>query len=318
MSRATPTLTIAFKEVNGHKVHLDCHLPPAEHVNESVKPVPVVVWIHGGGFFDGACSDWSDVNLHATLSRGWAFVALDYRLVPQVTLEDAVQDIRDGCEFVRSGKLDEALGGRKVDGGRLAVSGSSAGGALAVFAAYTLSPPRECAIRCHIPYDEVSSHLDRNGPVVSHSPAEVNFATMEAFNRTRACFYAIQEGKVLPWSTRVSEPIDFSNPPAELKRYVGTALVKNAKEPKKEHIPPTVCVHGSDDLMVPFALSEELVKVLKDAGVDAALIEEKGANHGFDLIPGVYGDATKMQVFEKANDFIAKYILKRPFTSGGY
>lgn len=49
MSRATPTLTVAFKEANGHRVHLDCHLPPAEHVKEGGKGVPVVVWIHGGG-----------------------------------------------------------------------------------------------------------------------------------------------------------------------------------------------------------------------------------------------------------------------------
>lgn len=49
MSRATPTLTLAYKEVGGHKVHLDCHLPAAEHVRDGGKPVPVVVWIHGGG-----------------------------------------------------------------------------------------------------------------------------------------------------------------------------------------------------------------------------------------------------------------------------
>lgn len=49
MSHATPTLTVAFKEANGHKIHLDCHLPAAEHVKEGGKGVPVVVWIHGGG-----------------------------------------------------------------------------------------------------------------------------------------------------------------------------------------------------------------------------------------------------------------------------
>ncbi|GAA5845280.1 hypothetical protein JCM9279_004828 [Rhodotorula babjevae] len=321
----SPALVVPFKEVDGHKVHLECHLPAPEHLS---KPVPVVVWCHGGGFFDGASTDFSPANLLPTLARGWAFVALDYRLVPQVTLDDLLDDVRDGCEFVRSGGLDEALGGGKVDGRRLAVTGSSAGGALAVFASYTLSPP---PLACYSLYgsldllhpsynapvafpsgpihlSEVASHLDPHGPVVSHSPAEVDFSTMVAQGRTRACFFAIQEGKVLPWSTRSREPIDLGRPSDELRAYCATELVRRASEPRSESLPPTVCVHGTDDMMVPVALSRDLVAALREAGVDAEMIEEEGANHGFDLVPGVYGDAAKMMVFEKANDFLAKYL----------
>ncbi|GAA6005798.1 alpha/beta hydrolase [Rhodotorula paludigena] len=322
-SRPEPTLRTVYKSVDGHDVHLDCFLPSAHCSN-----VPVVIWIHGGGFFDGASCDYSDVNLRGTLARGWAFVSLDYRLAPQVTLDDLIQDIRDGCEFVRDGRLDQKLGGGKVDGEKLAVSGSSAGGALAVFASYTLSPPPRacyslygCVDLLHpsynapvnfpsgrISYESVSSHLQRDGPVVSHSPAEVDFATMVAHNRTKACFYTIQEGKVLPWSTRAPEPIDFANPSEQLAGYAARELVRRAKEPKKESIPPTVCVHGRKDLMVPFALSEELVETLREAGVDAQLIEEPEANHGFDLLPGTWGDKERMRVFEQANDFLAKYL----------
>lgn len=187
----------------------------------------------------------------------------------------------------------------------------------------------------------MSSHLQRDGPVVSHSPAEVDFATMVAHNRTKACFYTIQEGKVLPWSTRAPEPIDFANPSEQLAGYAARELVRRAKEPKRESIPPTVCVHGRKDLMVPFALSEELVETLREAGVDAQLIEEPEANQcvsaslcfdplslagielnltlgcthasrllrsGFDLLPGTWGDKERMRVFEQANDFLAKYL----------
>ncbi|GAA5912976.1 hypothetical protein JCM8208_002420 [Rhodotorula glutinis] len=320
-----PALVVSFKEVDGHKIHLECHLPASEHG----KPVPVVVWCHGGGFFDGARTDFSPANLLPTLARGWAFVALDYRLVPQVTLDDVLGDVRDGCEYVRSGRLDEALGGGRVDGSRLAVTGSSAGGALAVFASYTLSPP---PLACYSLYGsldllhpsynspvafpsgpihltEVASHLDPHGPVVSHSPAEVDFSTMVARGRTRACFFAIQEGKVLPWSTRVPErEIDLERPSEALRAYRATELVRRAREPRNETLPPTVCVHGTDDMMVPVALSRDLVKALEEAGVDAEMIEEEGANHGFDLVPGAYDDKTKMRGIERANDFLAKYL----------
>ncbi|GAA6013416.1 hypothetical protein JCM10207_008836 [Rhodosporidiobolus poonsookiae] len=327
MTRPPYTARLAFKEVNGHAVHLEVWLPSAEQRKGSEGPVPVVVWCHGGAFFDGAASDCSDVNLLPTLARGWAFVSLEYRQVPQVALDETVQDVRDGIEWVRSGKLDEALGGGKVDGERLAVSGASAGGALAVFAAYTLSRPPKVVYTLygsldllhpsynapvafpsgHIPYAEVSSHLQPDGPVVSHSPAQVDFAAMVAQGRTRACFWAVQEGRVLPLSTRAQEPVDLENPPEELKKWRARWIVETAKDAKAS-IPPTVCVHGGEDMMVPCALSRELVEALKSRGVEAEYIEAAGKNHGFDLIPGTLENADEMRVFEAANDFVAKYI----------
>jgi len=78
------------------------------------------------GFFDGAASDWSDLNLIPTLERGWAFVSVEYRLVPQVGLEEQVEDVKNAVRFVRE-ELGERMGEKKVDGKRIAVSGSSAG-----------------------------------------------------------------------------------------------------------------------------------------------------------------------------------------------
>lgn len=67
------------------------------------------------------------MNILPVLERGWAFISLEYRLAPQVKLDQIVADVVDGCEFVQSGKLDEAIGGGKVDGDKLCVGGASAG-----------------------------------------------------------------------------------------------------------------------------------------------------------------------------------------------
>ncbi|GAA6038840.1 hypothetical protein JCM8097_002922 [Rhodosporidiobolus ruineniae] len=327
-ARPAYTARLPFKEVDGHQVHLEVWLPSEEQRKGGQGPVPVVAWLHGGGFFDGAAGDCSDVNLIPTLERGWAFASLEYRQVPQVHLDETLQDVRDACEFIRSGKLDEALGSGKVDGTRLAVTGASAGGALAVLASYTLSPPPKVVYSLygsidllhpsynapvqfpsgHIDFSEVSSHLDPKGPVVSHSPAEVDFSTMVAQGRTRACFWAVQEGRVLPLSVRCKEPVDLENPPAELKKYRAVNLVEAAGNEAKSKIPPTVCLHGKDDLMVPAALSMELVEALKAKGVDAEYIEAPGKNHGFDLVPGVLDSPEERKVFDLANDFVAKYL----------
>jgi acetyl esterase/lipase len=171
------------------------------------------------------------------------------------------------------------------------------GGALAVFAAYTLNPPPKVVYSLYgsldllhpsynapvnfpsgyITYDSVSDHLSPTGPIVSHSPADVDFSTMIANGRTRACFWAVQEGRVLPLATRSKEPVDLESPPSELLKYRATHLVERASEPKKQ-IPPTVCVHGKDDLMVPATLSKELVVKLKAVGVEAEYHEAEGKN----------------------------------------
>lgn len=87
----------------------------------------------------------------------------------------------------------------------------------------------------------------------------------------------MQEGRVLPLATRAKEPVDLANPPSELLKYRATYLVDQADEPKRQ-IPPTVCVHGKDDLMVPAALSRELVEKLKAVGVESEYFEAPGKN----------------------------------------
>jgi acetyl esterase/lipase len=301
----------------------------------------VLTTLSSTGFFDGAAGDCSDVNLLPTLARGWAFVSLEYRLVPQVTLPDLIADIKDASEFITSGALDKALGGGKVDGSRYGISGASAGesralffvarrkgmtkltlilnrragGSLALLAGYTLSPPPRVVYALYpasnithpsytapvafpsgtIAHSEISHFLDPSGPIVSHSPANVDFSTMIAKDRTRACFWAVQEGKVSELATRTTDA-------DELKKFVAKMWVVEGKTP------PTVVVHGTADAMVPFETSEELVNVLSEKGVECELIKAEGENHGFDLAPGLVGDEEKMKVFEQANDFVARFL----------
>ena len=93
----------------------------------------------------------------------------------------------------------------------------------------------------------------------------------------------------------------------ELKLYIARELVRNKE---KGELPPTVLVHGTEDLMVPCEISRELFEALREKGVDTELVKVEGANHGFDLVPGAIGDGEKRRVFERANEFMAKYLEK--------
>ena len=190
---------------------------------------------------------------------------------------------------------------------------SRAGGALCLIAGYQLSPPPLAVLAWypvsnilhptyaapvtfpyHIDYSEVSSFLSPTAPTVSSAPAEVDFATMVATGRTRACFWTIQEGRVVELAVG-------SDDPAILNKFVAKELVGAST-------PPTVIIHGTNDLMVPIETSIELEGALKTKGVPVLLIKAAGENHGCDLVPGVLDDPRKRAWVDAANDFVAKYL----------
>jgi acetyl esterase len=88
--------------------------------------LPVLLYLHGGGFTVGS------LNTHDALSRqiahrsGMAVLALDYRLAPEHRFPAAVNDAWHALQWLAS--QAHTLG---LDGSRLAVGGDSAGGTLA-------------------------------------------------------------------------------------------------------------------------------------------------------------------------------------------
>jgi len=107
---------------NGHaRQVLDIYTPqePAQ------KPLPVMFWIHGGGWQAG---DKSDVALKPKVltERGFVFVSTNYRLLPHVKMEDLIGDVAASFGWVH--KNIARYGG---DPQRIFVGGHSAGAQLA-------------------------------------------------------------------------------------------------------------------------------------------------------------------------------------------
>ena len=107
---------------NGHKRHvLDIYTPeePAE------KSLPVMFWIHGGGWQVG---DKSDVALKpkALTERGFVFVSTNYRLLPEVEMDELMGDVARSLGWVH--RNIAKYGG---DPTRIFVGGHSAGAQVA-------------------------------------------------------------------------------------------------------------------------------------------------------------------------------------------
>src|ERR1044071_6755196 len=77
---------IPYAEPAHERQVLDVYSPP------NAKNLPVVFWIHGGGWQAG---DKSDVQIkpQALMDKGFVFVSTNYRLLPSVEMATIVRDV---------------------------------------------------------------------------------------------------------------------------------------------------------------------------------------------------------------------------------
>ncbi len=92
---------------------------------EGEGPWPLLVFIHGGYWQFGSKDAWSFLA-PGWIQKGVAVANLGYRLLPDVTLEDVVADVRAGLDYLAENAED-----LHVDTSRVLVSGVSAGAHLA-------------------------------------------------------------------------------------------------------------------------------------------------------------------------------------------
>src|SRR4051812_25315597 len=77
---------LAYAEPKNERQKLDVYAPTKG------KKLPVVVWIHGGGWRRG---DRSDVHHKpkAFVEKGYVLVSISYRFVPNVTVKQIAGDV---------------------------------------------------------------------------------------------------------------------------------------------------------------------------------------------------------------------------------
>ncbi len=244
---------VEYANVDGKSLLLDLYLP--EVID---KPVPIVVFIHGGAWSAGDKGNPPGIPL---VTHGYALVSIDYRLSQEAVFPAQIHDCKAAIRWVRAHAKFYGM-----DGSRIAAWGSSAGGHLVALLG-TSGGVKE------LEGDE--GNLDQSSRVQ---------AVCDWFGPTDFLKFAEQST-----AAGIQSKVDPNSEKSALGRLLGGPVQENKDKAAlanpitfvTKDCPPFLIMHGSKDMLVPVAQSEILRDALQKAGVDVNLKIIPGAGHGF-------------------------------------
>jgi len=240
------------------------------------KPLPTMIWIHGGGWTGGVKETAGGVP--AYLAMGMNVVNVEYRLARVAPAPAAVEDCRCALRWVIQHAKEYG-----VDVNRIVVSGGSAGGHLALTTGML----------------PASAGLDRQcpGPDNLKVAAIVNWYGISDVNEL------LDGPNMKPYAvTWLGSAPDRDQ---IAKRVSPLTYVRRG-------LPPVLTIHGDADPTVPYTQSVRLHKALADAGVANELMTMPGGKHGFDCCTA----AQRIDAYAKIREFLTRnHVLDAPKTS---
>jgi arylformamidase len=213
------------------------------------KNLPVVFWIHGGGWQTG---DKTSVQIKPQffLDKGFVFVSTNYRLLPKVDMGTIVRDIASSIHWVHDHIAEH--GG---DPDRLLIMGHSAGAQLAALI---------CTDEHYLKAEGLSLAILKGCVPVDGDTYDVPAIIETAETRNRV------HGLPLP---KFGHREKFGNDPEKHRDFSAVTHVARGKG-----IPPFLALYvaGHPDTS---AQAQRLGNVLKEAGVAATLFGAKETTH---------------------------------------
>lgn len=232
--KSTPFKTFTYSP----EYHLTLNYYPALTAGSR----PCVVVVHGGSWSSGNSNQLPELNTHLT-KAGYNVAAINYRLAPQYQNPAPVEDVNTAIIYLikHSGELH-------VDTSNFVLLGRSAGGQVALLAAYTLHQRGlKAVISYYGPADMVWGYSVPASPLVMDS-------------RKVMSDYLGGGYASVPHNYEASSPILAVN---------------------KQSV-PTLLIHGENDVLVAYEHSRRLNNKLQQLGVKHFLLSLPWATHGCD------------------------------------
>ena len=227
---------------NGHeRQKLDLYVP-----KELQGPLPLIVWIHGGGWRDG---DKDYCPPLPWTKKGYVVASIGYRLCQDSLFPAQIEDCKAAIRWLR-----EHAGSYKIDSNRVVAWGGSAGGHLASLLG-TSADAAEWE-QGHPPYlSRVQAVIDWYG---------------------RADLTPVCTDPSMKDSASASLLGGSGRSVADLAREASPLFHVSKDDP------PFLIMHGDMDDIVPLSQSQMFANALREAGVPVMLVILKRVGHGGD------------------------------------
>lgn len=255
---------LEYGKVGERALLLDLYAP--EKIS---KPVPGLIFIHGGGWTGGSRDVYKPYTVHYS-QNGYVAVTISYRFSGEAPFPAAVEDAKCAVRWLRANAASY-----RVDPDHIAVIGGSAGGHLSLMVGYSSDVPE----------------LEGNGGnpnVSSRAQAVVDFYgpydLTTDFARKAGVVKKFLENKTYDEAPRLylrCSPLNY--------------LTKDD--------PPTLIFHGTIDDVVPIEQSDRLAARLKALGIPVVYDRLEGWPHAMDAAEIVHQHCQKFM-----DQFFAKYL----------
>jgi acetyl esterase/lipase len=262
---------IPYAEPADARQVLDVYSPP------NAKNLPVVFWIHGGGWQTG---DKTSVQIkpQVFMDKGFVFVSTNYRLLPDVDMATIVRDVARSIRWVHD-HIAEHGGDRQ----RLFIMGHSAGAQLAALV---------CIDDRYLKAEGLSLAMIKGCVPVDGDTYDVPAIIETAETRRRV------HGLPQP---KFGHREKFGNDPAKHRDF--SAVTHLARD---KGIPPFLILHVAEHPDTS-AQAQRLGAALKDAGVPVTVFGGKETTHdkiNADL--GLPDDLATKALFEFVGEALKK------------
>ena len=226
---------------------------------EGEGPFPAIVFIHGGGWFQGNRQAYKS-QIREAAQKGYVAATISYRLMQfdqkqketttaKPIFPAQIQDAKAAIRWLRAN-----AGKYHVDPERIGVTGGSAGGHLSLLAGLADKKAN---------LEGKGGHPDQSSRV----QAVVNF-----FGPTEMA--SAYETSSVAWIFRLFMGGTPDEVPATYKAASPVTYVS-------QDDPPVLTLHGDRDKLVPIAQAKLLDEKMKAAGAPHTLIILEGQGHGF-------------------------------------
>ena len=225
-------------------LRLDLYVPA-----KADGPLPLVVFVHGGGWRGG---DKRNCRALPLTAHGYAAASVNYRLSGEAAFPAQIYDCKAAIRWLRANAVKYNL-----DPDRIGVWGTSAGGHLvALLGTSGGVKAAEGALGCNDQSSRVQAVCDWFGPT---DLADLGGRNLRGFP---------------------TNPVTLllGGPASEKKNLADLA---NPITHVSKDDPPFLIMHGDRDPLVPVSQSQALHDALTRAGVSSTLKIIEGAGHGF-------------------------------------